>query len=146
MPKGSLGASPFVWSALQGCYQLDGLGRHQNPFENAQASSEKWRLCPLGRLACAWPAHPEWAGAGSGCLPMGRVAMVVVAAVARVCVFLPPPPRAPAHIHRCRNNHGHYSYHGDSDSGRDASFLTQTALFHLLCFSKPLSFCMRRQM
>lgn len=50
------------------------------------------------------------------------------------------------HIHRCRNNRGHYSYHGDSDSGRDASFLTQTALFHLLCFSKPLSFCMRRQM
>lgn len=62
-----------------------------------------------------------------------------------VCFFL-PPPCAPARVRRCRNNRGHYSYHGDSDSGRDASFLTQTALFHLLCFSKPLSFCMRRQM
>lgn len=49
---------------------------------------------------------------------------------------LPPPPRAPAHIRRCGDNRGHYSCYGDSDSGRDASFRTQTALFHLLCFFK----------
>lgn len=58
MPKGSMGASPFAWSALQGCYQLDGLGKHQNPFENAQTSSEKWawreRVCVTScLLACS---------------------------------------------------------------------------------------------
>lgn len=38
--QGTLGSHPWAWSIPQGCCQRRGLGKHQNPFENAPARSD----------------------------------------------------------------------------------------------------------
>lgn len=136
--------SPWVQTAprslgrLLGCVpvlQESGLGlAGEDPRQRSA-------VAPVSARTWAWSGHVSLPPCQRTCAGSGT-AVPCRAVVGGGCVQDRPPPR------RHGNNRGHSSCGGDSGGGSsgDASFLTQPLLYFISCLSKPLSFCMRRQM